>query len=289
MSCKPKKLGCKIKIPKIGIGTWRLHDSMKTEAALYKALELGYRHLDTAYIYGNEVSIGKALKRWFKKGHSRKELFITSKLPPFGLRDEDVSRYLCETLKRLQLQYIDLYLAHVPFGFFASKSITLDHQNAGSWNWPSSLNTKNAIKWDYATDHVEVWKAMEQEVDLKRTRHIGLSNFNISQIENVLKHCRIKPACLQVEIHPYLQQKKLSVFCHNNDIVLVAYSPLGSMGNSVSDDFAPAMYDTTVEDIARELGVTPAQVVLAYIMHLGAIPIPQTDDPNYLKDNFGCS
>ncbi|XP_026480272.1 alcohol dehydrogenase [NADP(+)]-like [Ctenocephalides felis] len=286
MSCqvKPTKLGCRIRMPRIGFGTWQMYDANATELALENALEIGYRHLDTAFIYRNEISIGKVLKKWLAKGNRREELFITSKLPPYGLRRCEVNIYLNKSLEMLQTDYLDLYLIHHPFGFFPPRTMKMDPNRKGNLEWSKEGNEK--IRWDYCTNHVEVWKGMEQAVREKRVKHIGLSNFNIKQMEKLFTNCKIRPSCLQVEMHAFLQEKLLSCYCRCNDMELVAYSPFGSNGNAVSKQHKSALKHPLIVKCAKELSCTPAQLILAYLIHLGAIPIPMAKSRNFMKENF---
>lgn len=183
-----------------------------------KALEAGYRHIDTAYVYENESAIGRVLNRWLTAGKvARKDLFIVTKLPPSGNRPETVEKYLTKSLKNLQLDYLDQYLVHTPFTF-AEKENDLH-----------PMNDKGEIMWEN-TDQLGVWREMEKQVDAGKAMTIGLSNYNERQIERILKQCRIKPATLQVEINLYMQQGGLVEFCKKNGISVVAYSPLGSKG-----------------------------------------------------------
>lgn len=178
--------------------------------ALNAALEYGYRHIDTAYVYNNERIIGNVLKEWLSSGKiKREDLFLTTKLPGKGMYGDKVEQYLKESLENLQLDYVDLYLIHTPIG--------LKHDNENNFG---TVNPE--------TDFIEVWKVMEELVKNKRTRYIGLSNFNIQQIEKVLKICTIKPANLQIELHLYLQQNDLVNYCKQNKISVTAYCPLGN-------------------------------------------------------------
>lgn len=165
------------------------------------ALEAGYRLIDTAAVYENEPAIGNVLKRWLDSGKiQRSELFIVTKLPPTGNRHEDVEKWIKKSLANLQLDYLDLYLIHTPFTFV----------DAGEEMHP--YNENGEIMIDVTTDHVKTWQAMEQQVLEGRTRAIGLSNFNIVQIEKILNIAKIPVSNLQIELHVYLQQKELVNF-----------------------------------------------------------------------------
>uniref|UniRef100_V5GRZ6 Aldose reductase n=1 Tax=Anoplophora glabripennis TaxID=217634 RepID=V5GRZ6_ANOGL len=202
-----------LKMPAIGLGTAGFWDEAALERVLNAALELGYRHIDTAYGYKNEVFIGRVLKKWFSSGKlKREDIFITTKLPLIGIHQDRVELFMKKSLENLQVEYVDLYLIHHPIGvkYFGDED-----------------NRKEIDE----VDHIQIWKKMEEQVQLGRTKTIGLSNFNKRQIERIITTARIKPACLQVELHVDFQQRDLVGYCHKNGIVVVAYSPLGAPGD----------------------------------------------------------
>nr|CAI5830162.1 unnamed protein product [Callosobruchus analis] len=167
-----------------------------------------------------------------------------------------------KSLDNLRLNYVDLYLVHFPIG---------TNYVEGYVSTPASqLRLEN-------TDHVELWKKMEEQVDAGRTKAIGLSNFNQRQIERILKSARIKPACLQIEIHVAMQQKELVDFCHKHGIVVVAYSPLGSPGYN--------NFLKTVE-IAEKHKKSTGQVMLRFLIQRDIVPIPKSVNPARIKQNF---
>lgn len=205
------------KMPIIGLGTWRAPND-EVEKAVNLAFELGYRHLDAATAYMNEKAIGNVINQWLESGKvKRQDLFICTKLPPIANRSQDVERYLRNSLKDLQLDYVDLYLVHTPFALPETDGPFLTDANGDC-----VLDTK--------TSHRSVWQKMEEMVDLGLAKSIGLSNFNEEQIQRILDNCRIPPAVLQIEVHLYMQQHKLVEFCKSNEIAVTAYSPLGSKG-----------------------------------------------------------
>ncbi|KAJ9599822.1 hypothetical protein L9F63_009862, partial [Diploptera punctata] len=233
------------------------------EAALDAALEAGYRHIDTA---------GKV---------KREDLFIVTKLPPIGNRPEGVEKYIKRSLENLGLDYLDMYLVHVPFGFM----------ERGEEIHP--VNEDGMILLDKTTNHVEIWKAMEAQVDAGRTKAIGLSNFNISQIERVLNAARIPPANLQVELHVYFQQRELVNFCKTHNIVVCAYSPLGSRGTvqllkkaGTSRELPDLMSNPVVQEVAKQHDKTPAQILLRHIIQRGIAAIPKSTNPQRILQNF---
>nr|CAD7434522.1 unnamed protein product [Timema monikensis] len=248
------------------------------ETALETALEEGYRHIDTAYVYQNEDAIGRVLSRWLSAGKvTRDELFIVTKLPPVGNRPEGVSKYLGRSLKSLGLDYVDLYLVHVPYGFKEKDEELTPTAEDGS------------VLLDNDTDHAAIWKAMEEEVTKGRTKAIGLSNFNEKQIERVLKGAVLPPANLQVELHIYFQQRRLVEFCKKHDITVCAYSPLGSRGTAgllSSKELPDLMDNPVVKEIAERLSRTPAQVLLRHTVQRGIAVIPKSTNKDRIRQNF---
>ncbi|XP_018579939.1 aldose reductase-related protein 2-like [Anoplophora glabripennis] len=268
------------KMPAIGLGTWEATDEKEVETALNAALEAGYRHIDTALIYKNEAVIGRILKEWISsKKLKREDLFITTKLPMVAMEKNRVEKFMKISLDRLQLDYVDLYLIHAPIG-------TKD----GVDGTPRTFDTIQTAE----TDHIAIWKKMEEQVDAGRTKAIGLSNFNIRQINRILKFSKIKPACLQVELHVYLQQRELVDFCHQNGIVVVAFSPLGSPGYNkylVKLDKKPKklpgmLHDENIKKIASKHKKTNAQVMLRYLLQKSIAAIPKSVTPSRLKENI---
>ncbi|CAB3373872.1 Hypothetical predicted protein [Cloeon dipterum] len=269
------------KMPIVGYGTWQAVDS-ELEAALEEALTIGYRHIDTAYVYENEHVVGKVLKKWLDAGKvKRDELFVVTKLPEVGNRPDGVEKYIKRSLENLQLDYIDLYLVHVPFSYIERGDEIHPRKEDGS------------MLIDPKTDHVAVWKAMEAQVAAGRTKAIGLSNFNERQIERVVANATIKPVNLQVEVHAYFQQKELEKLCKKHGITMVAYSPLGS--KSIQSILAqigiqkelPDLFDNQVVlGIAEKLGKTPAQVLLRHTTQRGIAVIPKSVNPQRMKENF---
>ncbi|RZB41004.1 Aldo ket red domain containing protein, partial [Asbolus verrucosus] len=274
------------KLPAIGLGTSGVPNEADLERAIDIALEVGYRHIDTAYLYRNEKVIGRALKKWLDSGKlKREEVFITTKLPVQGVHPDRVEYFMKQSLSNLQLEYVDMYLIHFPVGCLHEEGNLLPPRD------------ENGIcKFEPKTDHGAVWRKMEEQVDAGRTKHIGLSSYNISQIETILKIARIKPENLQIEVHVNLQQRKLVDFCHKNGITVVAFSPLGSpMHNEKMKKFTkdfkerqlPDMLgDPTINKIAQKYSKSAAQVMLRFLLQLGVGAIPKSVTPQRIRDNF---
>ncbi|CAG9766051.1 unnamed protein product [Ceutorhynchus assimilis] len=268
-------------MPILGYGTWQASDDILSNA-IDKALTAGYRHIDTAHAYENEKVIGDVIKKWIDSGKlKREDIFLTTKLPPGGNRPEGVSKYLKRSLELLQMDYVDLYLVHTPFAF---KDIE------GQLH---PFTADGRIDMDVNTDHIAIWKAMEEQVDKGLTKSIGISNFNKSQISRILNNARIKPCSLQIELHAYNQQNDLVQFCNKNNIVVTAYSPLGNPGLSSfltkfgqTVNLPNVMLNPTVQDLAKKYNKTAAQILLKHTVQRGICAIPKSTNPERLKQNI---
>ncbi|XP_014218197.1 alcohol dehydrogenase [NADP(+)]-like [Copidosoma floridanum] len=278
---KTIKLSSGHEIPVVGLGTWQM-PSEAIDVAVTSALESGYRHIDTAFTYGNEEAIGKALKKWFDKGNKRQDLFITTKLPPIGMRGSLVEAYLKLSLEKLNLEYVDLYLIHKPFAFVKDK---YKHQPA--------LNEDGSVVLDLDTDHLDIWKAMEKQVKAGRCRSIGLSNFNRTQLLNVYDHAEIKPSNLQIELQAYNQQREMREVCSLRNIAITAFSTLGSPGSSsdkrtrIYKSLPKLLDNPKVKRIADAHNKTTAQVLLRHATQAGIIVLPKSTHPDRIRQNIG--
>lgn len=259
------------KIPALGLGTWK-SKSGEVKTAVEAAIDLGYRHIDCAFVYGNEKEIGEALKKKFDEGLDRKDIFITSKLWNTKHGAEDVRPALTQTLKDLQIDYLDLYLIHWPIGWQRG-DVTFPRDEAG-----------NLV---YSDIHYnETWPELEKCVDDGLVRSIGLSNFNSKQITEVYNGARIKPAVLQVEAHPYLIQKELIAHCQNLNMIFTAYSPLGSPDRPWAKAGEPSLLeDPKLIAIGKKYGKSPAQVCIKWQIQRGVSVVPKSVNPERIKQN----
>nr|CAH8853006.1 unnamed protein product [Trichobilharzia regenti] len=257
-------------IPILGLGTWNSPPG-EVGAAVKKALEIGYRHLDCAYFYANEAEIGEALEESMKELNlKREDIFITSKLWNTFFRPENVRKGCEETLKNLRLKYLDLFLVHWPVPFEPGKGCL-----------PTEEDGKFCLD---NVPHEETWKEMEKLVDDGLVKSIGLSNFNKRQIENILKHCRIKPVNLQIEIHANFPNIKLVEYAQSIGLTVTAYAPLGSpTGFPGKTDL---LTEPWVVAIAERHKKTPAQVLIRYLVQRNLIVVPKSVTPKRIEENF---
>ncbi|XP_029036605.2 1,5-anhydro-D-fructose reductase-like isoform X2 [Osmia bicornis bicornis] len=270
-------------MPTVGLGTWQAKPE-EIEKAVSTALNVGYRHIDTAFNYNNEEAIGAVLKKWFEEGGKREDLFITSKLPNYGNRPSDVEKFITLSLKKLGLDYLDMYLIHMPFAFKLNESTNT-----------AVTNEDGSYVLDLDTDPVSVWKQMEEQVKKGHTRSIGLSNFNEKQVLNIWENAQIKPSNLQIELHAYLQQNSIRQMCQKHNIIVTAYSPLGSPGakqhfqtkyNHNVEDFPDLLGHPIVQKISTEHKRSPAQILLHHLLQLGVVVIPKSSSPERIKANI---
>merc|ERR1712227_81950 len=260
-------------MPMVGLGM-RKSKPGEVAAAVKAAIDIGYRHFDCAWMYGNEDEIGTAIKEKIKEGKiTRSDIFITSKLWNTFHKPEDVLPSCKTSLSLLGLDYMDLYLMHWPTAFKRGDN-------------PFPTDADGNILPDH-TDPVETWKAMESLVTAGLVKSIGVSNFNHQQIQAIFEKGSIKPANVQVEIHPYLSNQKLVQYCLDKGVAVTAYSPLGSGDRPWATPDEPKLLDDPkLSNIAKKYGKAPAQIVLRWHMQRGIIVIPKSVTPTRIKDNF---
>jgi alcohol dehydrogenase (NADP+) len=258
------ELNNQVKMPILGLGTWK-SEAAEVYSAIRWGLKLGYTHFDCAAIYHNEEAVGQALTDAMREdGIKREDLFVTSKLWNNSHKKEDVFEAFNETLKRLRLDYLDLYLIHWPV---AQKKASL---------MPLSNDDMVALE-DVPLD--ETWRALEELYDQGKVRAIGVSNFGIKRLEALMGKADINPMVNQVERHPYLPQTELLEFCRNNMIALTAYAPLGS-------GHADLLNDSVINKVAVKNKITAAEVLLAWNMAHGVAVIPKAIEEKHLKENI---
>ena len=265
------------KIPAIGLGTFGSdhipHEQVSD--AVKGAIKVGYRHIDCASVYGNEKQIGQTLKAVIDEGVQRDELWVTSKLWNDKHAQGDVADAFMQSLKDLQLDYLDLYLVHWPFPNFHPTGCDVESR---------SPNAKPYIHENY----MKTWRELEKLVDQGLVRHIGTSNMTIPKLKLLLRDARIKPAVNEMELHPHFQQLELFDFVRQNDILPIGYCPIGSPARPERDRTVDDTVDTqdpVILRIANRLGVHPAVVCIKWAVQRGQVPIPFSITPrNYLSN-----
>jgi 2,5-diketo-D-gluconate reductase A len=230
-------------IPQLGFGVFQVPPDQTAKTVL-NALEVGYRHIDTAQMYENEAGVGEAIAT---SGIPRDELYITTKLNNGFHRPDDARRSLDESLTRLGIDQVDLFLIH----------------------WP--LPTR------YDGDYVSTWRTMAEFVEDGRARSVGVSNFQPAHLERIISETGVVPVLNQVEVHPFFGNEEVRAACAKHDIAVEAWAPIAR--GKVNDD-------DTITGIADRLGRTPAQVTLRWHIQRGDIVFPKTVTPERMRENF---
>eukprot|EP00002_Diphylleia_rotans_P038565 TRINITY_DN8797_c0_g1_i1.p1 TRINITY_DN8797_c0_g1~~TRINITY_DN8797_c0_g1_i1.p1 ORF type:complete len:297 (-),score=71.23 TRINITY_DN8797_c0_g1_i1:227-1117(-) len=240
-----------VKMPMFGLGTYLIEGKSVKETIKYAVESLGVRHIDTAAFYENEAEIGAAIK---ELSVPRDQLFITTKLWISSQGYENALAAFEESRRKLQVEYVDLYLIH----------------------HPSASHAKN--DQDHARLRAESWRALEKLYNEKKVRAIGVSNYNVRHLQMLLKDCNVPPAVNQVEFHPLLTQADLLQFCHQNEIHFEGYSSLAK-GNK------KLLKNAAVLSAAQSANKTPAQVLLRWVLQKGAVVIPKSSNQQRLREN----
>jgi len=257
-------------IPALGFGTL-IPDPITTKEAVRISLQVGFRNFDCAERYRNEEQVGEAMRSVFKEGKVRREdVFVETKLWNNNHRPERVKPAFEASLKRLQLDYVDMYSIHTPFAFKAG-----DEQDP--------RDEKGNVIYDDATTLTNTWKALESLVDEGRCKAIGLANVSLGKLKEVYEIARIKPALVQVESHPYLPEWDLLDYCKKNGIVMQAFAALGhGIEPRLTDD-------PVIAGIAKRVNKTPAQVLLAWAVQRGTALLTTATSIGHIQENFEVS
>jgi len=271
-------------MPAIGLGLWKI-DRDQTAATVTDAISAGYRHLDSAADYGNEVEVGAGIAQALEQGLcQREELWITSKLWNTYHRPEHV-RAACEkSLSDLRVDYLDLYLIHFPV---ALKYVDFAERYPPEWFFDPQAD-QPTMEIDSVPLH-ETWAAMEALVEAGLVRQIGVCNYNSGLLNDLMAYSQIKPAMLQIESHPFLTQERLLRLVADYNMPVTAFSPLGAL-SYLSLNMAEAQESVIEQDVvtaaAARVQRTPAQVVLRWGIQRGTAIIPKSSKPERLRENL---
>ncbi len=237
-----------VKIPKLALGTW-LIDNDKVTDAVKEAIEIGYRHIDTAQAYENEAGVGEAVRTC---GISRDRLFVVSKVAAEHKSYESAAASIDDTLKKMGLDYLDMMIIHAPQPWADFRGGRYDEGNA------------------------EAWRALEDAYKAGKLRAIGISNFEQHDVKNILNHCTVNPMVNQVLAHISNTPFELMEFCAMNDILMEAYSPIAH---------GAALSIQEIVNMAKKYEVTPAQLCIRYDLQLGFVVLPKAANPAHMADN----
>lgn len=242
------KLGNGVNVPILGYGTWQIKNGEEVVQAVEQAIEIGYRHIDTAGVYGNEEGIGTAIKESKVK---REELFIASKLSNDYRGYETTIKAFEETLEKLGLDYLDLYLIH----------------------WPAARGKKEECD----KINIDTWRALEYLYKSGKVKVIGVSNFLIHHLKPIMENCEIKPMVNQIEYHPGQMQNDIVEYCQNNNIIVEAWSPLGT---------GKMLENIKLQEIAKKYNKSVAQLCIRWCIQNKVIPISKTINKNRMLENI---
>lgn len=239
-----------IKIPKLGLGTW-LIEGEKAIIAVKDAIEIGYRHIDTAEAYGNEIEVGIGIK---KSNIDRKDMFVTTKLAAEAKDYETAKKNIQESLDKLDIDYIDLMIIHSP----------------QPWAEVNQSNNR------YEKGNLEAWRALEEFYKEGKLKAIGVSNFQIDDLKNILENSEVKPAVNQILCHISNTPLELIKFCEENDILVEAYSPIAH---------GEILNNSEIQKIADKYNVTVAQLSIKYTIQLGTVSLPKSATKSHIEEN----
>ncbi|XP_048002182.1 aldo-keto reductase AKR2E4-like isoform X2 [Leguminivora glycinivorella] len=254
-------------MPALALGTYLgfneqgiIHsENHQLRSVISQAIDVGYRHFDTAAIYGTEGEVGEGVAAKIKEGVRRSDIFVTTKLWNTHHKREQVAVALQQSLKASGLDYVDLYLMHWPMGFNDDYSVS-------------------------KVDYMETWRGMEDAHKLGLVKSIGVSNFNQEQLGRLLNESRVHPSVLQIEVHPQLPQTSLVSYAQSRGLVVMGYSPFGAMVSRFGAP--PPKKESVLKELAEKYGKSEAQIVLRWLVDRNIVPIPKTVNPKRLEENI---
>ncbi|KAG5624892.1 hypothetical protein H5410_010110 [Solanum commersonii] len=263
------------KMPIVGLGVWRM-EGKDIKDLLINAIKIGYRHFDCAADYQNEAEVGEALAEAFQTGIvKREDLFITTKL--WNSDHGHVLEACKDSLKKLRLDYLDLYLVHFP--------VATKHTGIGTTS--SALGEDGVLDIDTTISLETTWHGMENLVSLGLVRSIGISNYDIFLTRDCLAYSKVKPAVNQIETHPYFQRESLVKFCQKHDICVTAHTPLGgAAANTEWFGSVSCLEDPALKGLAEKYKKTVAQVILRWGIQRNTVVIPKSSKLERLQENF---
>ncbi|MFD1418637.1 aldo/keto reductase [Companilactobacillus keshanensis] len=236
-----------VQIPKVAFGTWQI-PAKKARKAVLDALTVGYRHIDTALVYENEKEVGQGIR---DSGIERKEIFVTSKLPAETKSYDGAMKDFEQTMRNLDIDYLDLYLIHAP------------------WPW-------GEIGTNYDSENQDIWRAMEDIYATGRVRAIGVSNFNVHDLKNILESAKVKPMVDQIQYYVGYTEPKITKFAQDHDILVEAYSPLATGG---------LINNQQINQIAQKYNVSVPQLAIKFVIQNGVLPLPKATQLPHIQDN----
>lgn len=238
-----------VRIPKLGLGTWLIPDA-EVVSAVKSAIEMGYRHVDTAQAYGNERGTGEGVRL---SGLPREEIFVTTKVAAEMKDYASATASIDESLRKMGMDYADLMIIHCP------------------QPWNEFRGAKRYFK-----ENREVWRALEDAYEAGKVKAIGVSNFLVDDLQNILEECRIKPMVNQILLHVGETPYELLDFCKQQNILVEAYSPIAH---------GAALSNERVAEVAARYGVTVPQLCIRYTLQLGAVSLPKSSNPDHIRSN----
>jgi len=278
------KLNTGDELPSVGLGMWKVELELIPNL-IQEAIKAGYRHFDNACDYGNEAEVGNGLQAAYDAGLcQREDLWLTSKLWNTFHEPENVKEACVKSLLDLQTDYLDLYLVHFPI---ALEYVPIETRYPPGWFYDPDADAPKMHPINVPIR--ETWEAMQELVDEGLVKNIGVCNFNVSLIRDLLSYAQIPPAVLQVELHPHLTQQKLLRYCRQAKIAVTGFSPFGASSYvpiGMAEASESLLGDAIIQAIADEIGRSPAQVLLRWGVQRGTAVIPKTSKVERLAENL---